>query len=65
MPRWLGASAIPLGSTSRPPSVIVGIAVDTVLASFSALTLALLYFDLRARPETSNRPEYQHLRDLD
>jgi hypothetical protein len=56
----LGADAIPLGGTSRAPSVIVGIAVDTVIASFSALTLALLYFDLKARPETSRTPEHQH-----
>jgi hypothetical protein len=56
---------VPLGSTTHPSSVIVGIAVDTLLASFNALTLALLYFDLRARPETSRRAEYQHLRDLD
>jgi hypothetical protein len=65
----LGARAIPLGSTSAAPSVAVGIAVETLIASFTALTLALLYFDLRAalrstapQPDT---PEYPHLRDLD
>ncbi|MGA9875369.1 MAG: hypothetical protein WBQ21_06125 [Solirubrobacteraceae bacterium] len=30
-------------------SVLIGIAVYTIIASFSALTLAILYFDLRAR----------------
>jgi hypothetical protein len=48
-----GARAIPLGSTSGPGSVAVGIAVYTVTASLSALTLALLYFDLRARRKES------------
>jgi len=63
----VGARAIPMGSTSGVASVTAGIALDTVLASFSALTLAILYFDLRARPETPRRSrrEYQHLRDLD
>jgi hypothetical protein len=44
-----GASAIDLGSTSGAASVAAGIAAKTVIASFSALTLAILYFDLRAR----------------
>lgn len=77
----LAARAIPLGSTSGIVSVAVGIAVDTVIASFSALVLALLYFDLRARPRLPKRErswlkrkrrqpqrerrEYPHLRDLD
>jgi hypothetical protein len=43
------AAAIPLGSTSGPASVALGIVVRTITASFAALTLALLYFDLRAR----------------
>jgi hypothetical protein len=63
-----GAWAIPLGSTSGAASVAVGIAVETVIASFSALTLALLYFDLRARAAVAPRGaprEYPHLRDLD
>jgi len=65
---YFGARTIPLGSTSGLASVSVGIAVRTVLASFSALTLALLYFDLRARttePRGEAPREYQHLRDLD
>jgi hypothetical protein len=45
----LAAAAIPLGSTSGPASVAVGIVVRAVAESFTALTLALLYFDLRAR----------------
>jgi hypothetical protein len=67
-PGHLAASAIPLGSTSGAASVAVGIALETVIASFSALTLALLYFDLRARASEAPRRaprEYQHLRDLD
>jgi hypothetical protein len=45
----LAASAIPLGSTAGAASVALGIGVRTITASFTALTLALLYFDLRAR----------------
>jgi hypothetical protein len=63
-----GAAAIPLGSGSGVASVAFGIAVHTLTASFAALALALLYFDLRSRqaqPTTHSRPEYQHLRDLD
>lgn len=62
-----GAGAAPLGSTSGAASVAVGTAVDTIIASFTALTLALLYFDLRARPEATERAkrEYPHLRDLE
>lgn len=59
----LGARTVPLGSTSGVASVAMGIAVDTVIASFAALTLALLYFDLRARPEPARR-EFSQLRDL-
>ncbi len=63
-----GAAAIPLGSSSGAGSVALGIAVHTLTASFAALTLALLYFDLLARlaaPTVRSPPEYQHLRDLD
>jgi hypothetical protein len=50
--------------------VTVGIATDTILASFVALTLALLYFDLQARPRAAEQGkraerEHPHLRDLD
>jgi hypothetical protein len=45
----LGARAIPLGSTSGVGSVTAGIVVETLVASFAALTLAVLYFDLRSR----------------
>ncbi len=44
-----GARAVPLGSTSGAASVALGTASATITASLSALTLALLYFDLRAR----------------
>jgi hypothetical protein len=48
--------------------VTLGIAIDTVIASFLALSLAILYFDLLARelnPVSQRASEYQHLRDLD
>jgi hypothetical protein len=45
----LGIATISFADTSGAPSVTLGIAVDTILASVSALTLAILYFDLRAR----------------
>jgi small-conductance mechanosensitive channel len=69
----LGVRAFPLGSSSGAGSVAVGIALDTIIASFVALTLALLYFDLQARPKVGERAEraeraereYPHLRDLD
>jgi hypothetical protein len=65
----LAAAAIPLGSTSGAASVALGIGTHTITASFSALTLAILFFDLRARepggPAARSTPEYQHLRDLD
>ena len=63
----LVGGAIDVGSTSGLASVTLGIAIDTLVASFSALTLALLYFDLRARAgrPPPRPPEYQHLRDLD
>ncbi len=66
----LGVRALPLGSSVGVGSVTVGIAADTIVASFVALTLALLYFDLRARPMAAEQAkraerEYPHLRDLD
>ncbi len=63
-----GAAAIPLGSSSGIASVALGIAVHTLTASFAALALALLYFDLRSRqaqPTAQSRPKSQHVRDLD
>jgi len=44
-----GARALPVGSTSGAASVSLGIAVQTILWSFTALAYALLYFDLVAR----------------
>ncbi len=63
----LGARAIPLGSTSGPASVATGIAIETLIASFAALTLALLYFALRAWPAASRQSKREHsqLSDLD
>jgi hypothetical protein len=49
----VGARAIPLGSSTGAGSVAVGTTVETLVASFSALTLALLYFDLQARREAA------------
>lgn len=63
-----GAAEIPLGSSSDAGSVALVIAIHTLTASFAALTLALLYFDLRARvsiSSTRSTPEYQDLREHD
>jgi hypothetical protein len=64
-----GAEIIPLGSSSGAASVAVGIATKTITASFSALTLAILYFDLRARstqaPVERSILEHHDVRDLD
>jgi hypothetical protein len=43
----LGAAVI--GTRTRPAEVVAGIAIAVVESSFQALTLAVLYFDLRAR----------------
>jgi hypothetical protein len=37
------------GHSASVAAVLIGIAVYTIIASFGALTLAVLYFDLRAR----------------
>ena len=47
----LGAVRLTNGSGTSAGALAVGIVVNTVLASFSALTTALLYFDLLARQE--------------
>jgi hypothetical protein len=52
----LAAAAVPLGSTSGAVSVALGILVRTITASFTGLTLALLYFDLRARSARVTSP---------
>ena len=65
---YLVARSVPLGNSAHAPSVVAGIALATVVASFSALTFAVLYFDLRARESETPRQaprEYQQLRDLD
>jgi len=64
----LGARAIPAGNSTGIGSIALGIAINTVIASFVALTLAILYFELRAReanPAPRHAPEHPHLRDLD
>jgi hypothetical protein len=56
------------GNATSVTTVLIGIAVYTVLASFTALSLAILYFDLRAReagPGHDSLAEYEHVRDLD
>jgi hypothetical protein len=61
----LAARPANVGSGSAG-AVALGIAVDTVTASFAALITALLYFDLASRWDGGERPpEHQHLRDLD
>jgi hypothetical protein len=45
----LGATALDAGTSTSAGSVALGIAVNTIIASFTALATALLYFDLRAR----------------
>jgi hypothetical protein len=49
------ARALPLGSSSGAVAVAVGIAVQTLVASLGALTLALLYFELRGPGEAEPR----------
>jgi hypothetical protein len=64
----LAAQALPLGGSSAVRSVMAGIAINTVTASFVALVLALLYFDLLARqlaPAARRAQGYEHVRDLD
>ncbi|MFZ1154402.1 MAG: hypothetical protein WAN93_05800 [Solirubrobacteraceae bacterium] len=61
------AEALPLGSSSGFASVVVGIAVHTFVASLTALSGAVLYFDLRAREGDAKASvrEYHYVRDLD
>lgn len=51
----VGVSAVMLtnGSGTSAGAVTLGIAINTLVASFNALTTALLYFDLRARQEAT------------
>lgn len=56
------------GSGSSPGAVVAGILVNTTISSFTALTTALLYFDLQARelrPGSKRISEYLHLPDPD
>jgi hypothetical protein len=64
----VGALALTTGSGSSPGTVALGIALNTIVTSFTALTTAVLYFDLLAReanPAPRRVPEHQHLGDLD
>jgi len=45
----LAARAVPGAGSSGAGAVALGVAVNTITVSFSALTLAILYFDLLAR----------------
>jgi hypothetical protein len=63
-----GAVAIQPAGDPGIATVVLDIALDTLVASFVALTSAILYFDLLARTtgrSTPSHPEYQHLRDLE
>lgn len=56
------------GNGTSAVSVLVGILVYTIIASFGALTLAVLYFDLRAReaePQGGLLREHRELTDPD
>ncbi len=58
------AGALTAGGGTGAVSVLIGIAVYTIIASFSALTLAILYFDLRAREAGSQRVSLSENREL-
>jgi hypothetical protein len=47
----ISAGLLTNGRGTSPGAIAVGIVINTVIASFNALTTALLYFDLRARQE--------------
>jgi hypothetical protein len=47
----IGAGLLTNGRGTSPGAVAVGIVINTLIASFNALTTALLYFDLLARQE--------------
>lgn len=59
---YFGTRAISTGSSSSIGVVALEIAINTITASFTALTTALLYFDLKARELT---PGAQRSRQLD
>lgn len=62
----LGALALINGSGSSPGVFVLGVVINTIVVSFTALTTALLYFDLQARELHPQNPrEHQYTRDLD
>jgi hypothetical protein len=44
------------GNRTRPSDVVIGIVVGTIIRSFTALTTAILYFDLLAREQGQTWP---------
>ena len=61
----VGAQAT-IGASTSFASVVIGIALYTIVASFGALVVAILYFDLRAReagPQRGSLPEHRELTD--
>jgi hypothetical protein len=62
----IAAQAIDIGSSEGVASVALGIVLRTLTLSFSALALAILYFDLRARQRgqtPSSEPEEERRSD--
>ena len=60
----IAGAAVAGGRGTGVVPVVVGIAVYTIVASFSALTLAILYFDLRAREVGPGHDLLTESRDL-
>jgi hypothetical protein len=63
-----GGGVVTIGNTKSVGSVLTGIFVYTIVASFTALSLAILYFDLRAReagPRSGAIVKYPPPHDLD
>jgi hypothetical protein len=62
------STSLQSGGSGSLGSVLIEIAFHTVAASFTALALAILYLDLRARnadPRAGRPPQHGHPRDLD
>jgi hypothetical protein len=61
------ADVLATGHGNAAGTVALGIAIATLRQSFTALTFALLYFDLAARPRLARTPPsaYDRPRDLD
>jgi hypothetical protein len=60
------ANEVASGHAASAELVALGTALGTISQSFAALTLALLYFDLEARPRVKRTERaYERPRDLD